>query len=192
MDAVVGAGGTVGTLARTNQRTEIGAMNWDAVGAVAEVVGAAGVLITLVYLAVQIRHNSASVDASTEDGVTSGFNDVNNVIAADAELARIFTAGLEDPESLSDEEAVRFSFLFSSYVNQYNRLLVLNRKGSFPDDRWIPYAQELAVLVASPGGALWRAGNPHFADLWTAVDEVETESGIDMKLMRDDGRETSV
>ncbi len=81
-------------------------MNWDAVGALAEVAGAIGVLLTLVYLAVQIRHNSASVDASTEDGVTSGFNDINNVIAADAELVRIFTTGLEDPDSLSDQEAI--------------------------------------------------------------------------------------
>ena len=167
-------------------------MNWDAVGAIAEVVGAAGVLITLMYLAVQIRHNSASVDASTEDGVTSGFNDVNNVIAADAELARIFTGGLEHPESLSDEEAVRFSFLFSSYVNQYNRLLVLNRKGTFPDDRWLMYAQELAVLVSSPGGALWRTGNPHFADLWNAVDQVDAGSGMDMKLRREDPLDASI
>jgi hypothetical protein len=50
-------------------------MNWDAVGAIAEVVGAAGVLITLVYLAVQIRHNSASVDASTEHGVLTLLGD---------------------------------------------------------------------------------------------------------------------
>ena len=164
-------------------------MNWDAVGAVAEVVGAMGVLVTLWYLALQIRHNSASVDAATEDGVTSGFNDVNNVIAADAELARIFTVGLDDPAALSDEEAVRFSFLFSSYVNQYNRLLVLYRKGTFPVERWTVYAQELAVLVATPGGALWKAGNPHFADLWNAVAGVAPDAGMDMKLAREANRQ---
>ena len=164
-------------------------MNWDAVGAIAEVVGAIGVLITLVYLAVQIRHNSASVDASTEDGVTSGFNDVNNVIAADGDLARIFTVGLDDPGALSDEEVVRFFFLFSSYVNQYHRLLVLNRKGSFPNDRWGMYARELALLLSTPGGELWKAGNPHFADLWNAVAEVEVDKGIDTKFMRSDSRD---
>lgn len=154
-------------------------MNWDAVGAIAEAVGAVGVLITLVYLAVQIRHNSASVDASTEDGVTSGFNDVNNVIAADAEVARIWSSGLSDPKSLSDAETVRFFFLLSSYVNQYNRLLVLNRKGSFPDDRWHMYAQELASLLATPGGSIYKSGNPHFAVLWEAVADVEV--GLDVK-----------
>jgi hypothetical protein len=166
-------------------------MNWDAVGAIAEVVGAAGVLITLVYLAVQIRHNSASVDSSTEDGVTSGFNDINNVIAADADLSRIFTAGLENPDALTDEEAVRFSFLFSSYINQYNRLLVLNRKGSFPDERWELYAKELALLLQTKGGALWKAGNSHFTELWEAAGSVDAKHGMDMKLMRGGGSENS-
>ena len=31
-------------------------MNWEAIGAVAEIIGAAAVMISLVYLAVQIRH----------------------------------------------------------------------------------------------------------------------------------------
>jgi hypothetical protein len=159
-------------------------MDWDAVGAIAEAVGAAGVLITLAYLAIQIRHNSASVDASTEDGVTSGFNDINNVIAADANLARIFTVGLDEPDRLTDDEAVRFSFLFSSYINQYNRLLVLNQKGTFPDDRWGMYAKELALLLATEGGARWKVGNTHFIDLWKAVEAVDPGGGVDMTLLR--------
>jgi hypothetical protein len=38
-------------------------MNWDAIGAIAETVGATGVIITLAYLAIQIR-NSAEINAS--------------------------------------------------------------------------------------------------------------------------------
>ena len=165
-------------------------MNWDAVGAIAEVAGAVGVLLTLGYLAIQIRHNSASVDASTEDGVTSGFNDVNHVIAADADLTRIFMSGLQEPESLTTEDWVRFGFLFSSFVNQYNRLLVLNQKGTFADSRWRVYTQELAVLVATPGGGRWRAGNPRFADLWTAVEGVEIPQEMDLTLLGERARES--
>ena len=33
-------------------------MNWDALGAIAELVGAIAVLLTLIYLAVQIRQNN--------------------------------------------------------------------------------------------------------------------------------------
>ena len=38
-------------------------MNWDAIGAIGEVVGAVGVIITLIYLAAQIRQNSKTTQA---------------------------------------------------------------------------------------------------------------------------------
>jgi len=31
-------------------------VNWDAIGAIGEIVGAVAVLITLLYLAIQVRH----------------------------------------------------------------------------------------------------------------------------------------
>lgn len=37
-------------------------MNWDAIGAIGEVVGALAVVISLVYLALQIRQNSRQVE----------------------------------------------------------------------------------------------------------------------------------
>jgi hypothetical protein len=42
------------------------------------------------------------------------------------------------------------------------------------------------------GGALWKRGNPHLADLWNAVAEVDVDEGMDIKLMREgpEGRGT--
>ena len=37
-------------------------MNWEAIGAIGELLGALGVVITLVYLAVQIRQNTQSME----------------------------------------------------------------------------------------------------------------------------------
>lgn len=159
-------------------------MNWDAIGATAEVVGAIGVLASLLYLGIQIRHNSSSVDSSTEDGVVSGFNEINLIIAADPVLASLFTKGLENPSELSDEEATQFSFLFSSYINQYGRLCILYLKGSFPEDRWETYARELAYLISTPGGAEWKEGNPNFDYLWKAAESAPSVGLIDMKLKR--------
>ena len=40
-------------------------MNWEAIGAVGEVLGALGVIATLSYLAVQIRQNTRTVRSAT-------------------------------------------------------------------------------------------------------------------------------
>jgi hypothetical protein len=48
-------------------------MNWEAIGAVGEVAGAIGVIATLGYLAVQIRHNTRSVRAASRLDIASGW-----------------------------------------------------------------------------------------------------------------------
>jgi hypothetical protein len=37
-------------------------MNWDAIGAIGELVGASAVVVTLVYLAVQVKHGRTLLD----------------------------------------------------------------------------------------------------------------------------------
>ena len=44
-------------------------MNWDAIGAVGEVAGAAAVLVTLFYLALQVKHATTAARASTRQAV---------------------------------------------------------------------------------------------------------------------------
>ena len=40
-------------------------MNWDAIGAIAELLGAIGVIASLVYLAGQIRHSREQLEQDT-------------------------------------------------------------------------------------------------------------------------------
>ena len=60
-----------------NLKTNIGEdkMNWDAIGAVGELIGAIAVVITLVYLAIQIRQNTKTVRASTYQSVAEALAD---------------------------------------------------------------------------------------------------------------------
>lgn len=41
-------------------------MNWDAVGAVAEIVGSLTVIVTIFYLAIQVRHAAAVAKATAQ------------------------------------------------------------------------------------------------------------------------------
>ena len=52
-------------------------MNWDAIGAVGELLGASAVLVTLIYLAVQIRQNTSAAATATYESTMTGFNDIN-------------------------------------------------------------------------------------------------------------------
>lgn len=45
-------------------------MNWDAVGAIAELIGGLAMLLTLIYLSVQIRQNSISLKINIEQSIS--------------------------------------------------------------------------------------------------------------------------
>ena len=46
-------------------------MNWEAIGAIAELFGALGVIVTVGYLAVQIRQNSKLIASSLAESTTA-------------------------------------------------------------------------------------------------------------------------
>ena len=93
-------------------------MNWDAIGAIGEVVGALGVICTLAYLAVQIRQNTESVKTSTVQAMLEASASFSDLCASHEELGRIFITGIQSRSSLSKEEKVRFHYLMTSYIRR--------------------------------------------------------------------------
>jgi len=79
-------------------------VNWEAVGAIAELGGAIGVIVTLIYLSVQLRLNTKGMRSSTFESYRSGAQAINEYIADHAtELSRIRTkpkAELSEAEEL--------------------------------------------------------------------------------------------
>ena len=98
-------------------------MNWEAIGALAELAGAAGVVLTLVYLSVQLRQNTRAIQGSEvtyrsnlEMATNARFFDLRRDIYSDPELASIWTRGLVDPDMLAKGEWDRFFNYFTSWV----------------------------------------------------------------------------
>jgi hypothetical protein len=72
-------------------------MNWNAVGAIAETLGAVAVFLTLVYLSLQIRQNTRAVKSSAVDASINSAMSVRSELAHDA-----------DPDSLNPTEEFRY------------------------------------------------------------------------------------
>jgi len=83
-------------------------MNWEAIGAVGEILGAIGVIVTLAYLATQIKQNNRLLHNSISRDVNQGLALLNSRVADDAEFADLFIRGSEDIDSLTPTERQRF------------------------------------------------------------------------------------
>jgi hypothetical protein len=100
-------------------------------GAVGEVVGAIAVLITLIYLAKQIKHSSEVAKiASYHQGIGQI---VQSAMAPDFS---VLAAKIEEGESLSPEEQMRSDTLSSAFIYGHEILLHLYRRGQVDEVLW--------------------------------------------------------
>ncbi|MEQ8693950.1 MAG: hypothetical protein RIC85_01305 [Gammaproteobacteria bacterium] len=127
-------------------------MDWEVAGVIAEIIGALAVVITLVYLTVEIRQNRVAVETATQASISEGWNSVNAVILGSEEVGDIWARGFEDPDSLSPGEKVRFMILGQSYVNQFTLEKRLADSGALLPEQWEEHAAALSHIMNSAGG----------------------------------------
>ena len=126
-------------------------MNWDAIGAVAELTGAMGVIGSLIYLAVQIRQNTQSLRASAYDSITGHIAELNKLIVSNAEVAAITDEGDQDRSSLSPDKRKRYDAFQSSRFRHYDNLHYQYQRGLLEESRWQPLQKALAYHLRKPG-----------------------------------------
>ena len=95
-------------------------MNWDAIGAIGEVVGAAAVVITLIFLIREMSKNAKAIDTTSSRDVSLGLSNWHLKVASDPELKRIvLKAAQPTMEAFTAEEWYGFTVLALSLMHLY-------------------------------------------------------------------------
>jgi hypothetical protein len=133
-------------------------INWNAVGAIGEVLGAVTVLATLIYLALQIRQNTRQQRFESARALTEEFNRLNS-LWYDPEKAEMFAHAIDNWDGATiQEQTVAFTFLM-----QYSQHMqtVFEMWGEEMISNEVYEAEETALLstLTSGGGAQWWAGS---------------------------------
>ena len=83
-------------------------MSWEAINAIAQAIGAFGVVASLWYLAVQVHRSTRVAKIAAQDSAATALREVTKPYMENAELARIWQVGLENLSALSPEDQSRF------------------------------------------------------------------------------------
>lgn len=134
-------------------------MNWDAIGAIGEIVGATAVVVSLLYLAAQIRTSSRATRASVFQGLHDAFAEFDRLLVSDAELGRLFEAICSGDAALDSADGKRAAELLVQLFNKYELFFILNRERMLAHD----VAEAMGVIVGrkvrEPGVAAWWKTN---------------------------------
>ena len=153
-------------------------MNWDAIGATGEVVGAAAVVFTIVYLAIQVGHAKESTKASTELEASIQMSRITERSADDSrlQLAWDLVAAEED---LEPDLARHYLWHVSTFVTLAEGFWEQHQLGNLSDRSWGQWERNLQGVLSRPFCNNWwkerlSTVSPEFYDYVDDLIEQET------------------
>lgn len=132
-------------------------MNWDAIGAVGELIGAVAVLITLIYLALQIRQNTAATKVQIRQAIADSQAANINLRATDERLPMIIAKTNAD-EDLTPDEEIRLYFHLDATLRQFENFHSHFKSGVLEEEDWNSLLYGLERTLRAPKTReLWSA-----------------------------------
>jgi hypothetical protein len=98
------------------------AVNWEAVSAIGQVVGAVAVavVISLIYLGTEVRNNARATRLASMRSLSEAINQYFKTCAEDADLADLWFPGIYDFQPIEGASRMRFSSLMESRSNWFS------------------------------------------------------------------------
>ena len=115
------------------------AINWEAVTAIAEIIGVIVVAASLIYVAIQVQQNNTEIRLNTEAAKISAYHQtIDQIVVAwtDKEFAGLSSRYEDSPESLTAEERSRLEVLWVPALFGHEIALELNIKGLIDPRLW--------------------------------------------------------
>ena len=136
-------------------------MNWEVAGAIAEVVGATGAIVTLAYLALQIKDSNRVARAQSRQSITEFINQI--VLIRTTHADRMAQIAASDSLSAADEEFltwVHIQVLLLAETYHYHHSL-----GLMPASHWRPFVNFFRGYSTTKGFAsVWETFENSFAE----------------------------
>lgn len=126
-------------------------INWSEWSAVAEIISSFAIVVTLIYLSIQTRQNTAAIQANTRQTMVS--NDLA-VLNAGMDHSHVLTKMTKNLELSDDDKPILESYLIMLVRTREYQWLQY-RNGLLDQQAWEAYLSGLAVNLCFPHSRTW-------------------------------------
>ena len=130
-------------------------MDWNAVSAIANVCAAISVIVSVVYLAIQVRKNTQATHSQTYQLATSALAEMAGIIGSDKQLARVFRIGMVSADRLDEDELAQFGYLGISLFRRFENVFFQYQSGLVDEDFWTGHRDNILWFFHRPGMQAW-------------------------------------
>ena len=139
-------------------------MNWEAINAVSQFVSSIAVVLSVLYLGIQVHRSTRVAKVAAQDAAASAVRDVTNTFMENAEMSRIWGAGLEDLNALSAEDQARFFHATHQFLKALETIHFHYLNGLMDEQLWRGWQEMLRHYIAAPGiASYWEVRSQLFS-----------------------------
>lgn len=124
-----------------------------------ELLGAVGVIVSLVYLAAQVRHNTAALRASAITGITDRTAESMGLVASSPELAEVLGKGVAGDSPLQPDERIRFELLMGNWFTHWQGMHRQISVGAIDEELFNAWLPVIAFYARNPRVGEWLASS---------------------------------
>ena len=149
-------------------------MNWEAFGAIGEIIGAFAVIVSLVYLAIQVRNQNRETRIASVHEILEGFRTEISVFR-NAEFAELLKKGGADFDSLSATEKIQFVAMIQGPFRFWEEAYLQYKESRLSEKLWHGIHAQMRDFIATSGSKkVWELrGHTYSDDFRTYVDNIE-------------------
>ena len=140
---------------------------WSAVNAVAQVIAACGVILTLFYLAAQIRQNTRAIRRSAYQELLNYIANVNLKLMEDRAMCEISIKVRGGLDQVDEADQMRILVWFGTVFRHYQNAFNLYREGVISREQWESMSNPIDRNLSTAGGRdMWRMVRSSFTPMF--------------------------
>ena len=131
-------------------------MSFEQLSYLAQIVASIGVIVSLIFLASQIEHNTAALQRNEHNSTMEQWTVLRQAIAQNREIAELMTAGLSGERALDAADQLRLEQMLQEYAWASFHIWDRTQRGVFPKGTFEATAGTfLCGLLTTPRGGDW-------------------------------------
>ena len=134
-------------------------MSLEQLSHLAQIVSTLGAIVSLLFVAFQIRHNTRAIERSEHDTTMSEWTLIRQTIVTNRDVAELMTAGLSGKRDLDAADQMRLEHMLQECAFAAFHVWIRAKRGLFPKGTFSATAGAyMCTLLQTPRGRAWWQG----------------------------------
>jgi len=137
-------------------------MSFEQLSYLAQIVVSVGVIASLIFVGLQIRHNTGALQRNEHNSTMARWTVIRQAIVGTRDIAELMTAGLSGERALDAADQLRLEQMLAEYAWAAFHIWDRTQRGIFPKGTFeLTVGPHLSGLLRTVRGAAWWRSAKH-------------------------------